>query len=92
MVSDLNKEAVAEAVSKGAIAAESMADLPHKLSAPRAGWVMVPSGDTHPILQLWDTGNTLMATYVPGSWGSTAADKLLAENGRKWRYNWADHD
>ncbi|MFQ5399311.1 MAG: phosphogluconate dehydrogenase (NAD(+)-dependent, decarboxylating) [Anaerolineae bacterium] len=44
VVSDLNKAAVEAAVSAGAVAAESMADLPHKLSAPRAVWVMVPSG------------------------------------------------
>ncbi len=44
VVSDLNEEAVQTAVSAGAVAAESMADLTHKLSAPRAVWVMVPSG------------------------------------------------
>ncbi len=44
VVSDLNQEAVQTAVSAGAGAAKSMADLPHKLSAPRAVWVMVPSG------------------------------------------------
>jgi len=44
VVSDLNKEAVEAAVSAGAVAAESMADLTHKLSTPRAVWVMVPSG------------------------------------------------
>jgi 6-phosphogluconate dehydrogenase len=43
-VSDLNAEAVDAAVSAGAAAAESMADLTHKLSVPRAVWVMVPSG------------------------------------------------
>lgn len=44
VVSDLNKEAVQMAVSAGAVAAESMADLPNKLDGPRAVWVMVPSG------------------------------------------------
>ncbi|MCP4425916.1 MAG: decarboxylating 6-phosphogluconate dehydrogenase [Chloroflexi bacterium] len=43
-VSDLNNEAVATAVSAGAVAAESMADLTQKLSQPRVVWVMVPSG------------------------------------------------
>ena len=44
VVSDLNKEAVETAVAAGAVAVESMTDLPHKLSEPRAIWVMVPSG------------------------------------------------
>jgi len=44
VVSDLNQEAVAAAVAEGAKAAGSMADLPDLLSAPRAVWVMVPSG------------------------------------------------
>lgn len=44
VVSDLNQEAVQTAVSAGAVASESMVDLPHKLSTPRAVWVMVPSG------------------------------------------------
>ena len=44
VVSDLNQEAVAEAAAAGATAAGSMADLPDLLSAPRAVWVMVPSG------------------------------------------------
>lgn len=44
VVSDLNKGAVKTAVSAGAVAADSMNDLPHKLTAPRAVWVMVPAG------------------------------------------------
>jgi 6-phosphogluconate dehydrogenase len=44
VVSDLNEEAVTTAVSAGAVAADSMPDLAHKLSVPRAVWVMVPSG------------------------------------------------
>ena len=44
VVSDLNQEAVAAAVAEGAKAAGSMADLPDLLGAPRAVWVMVPSG------------------------------------------------
>ena len=44
VVSDLNQEAVAAAAAAGATAAGSMADLPDLLSAPRAVWVMVPSG------------------------------------------------
>jgi 6-phosphogluconate dehydrogenase len=45
VVADLNEDAVKTAVSHGAIAANSIADLPNKLAAPRAVWVMVPSGN-----------------------------------------------
>ena len=45
VVSDLNEDAVKTAVSAGAIAADSIADIPKKLNAPRAVWVMVPSGN-----------------------------------------------
>jgi 6-phosphogluconate dehydrogenase len=44
VVSDLSAEAVAAAVADGAVAAETIAALPGKLSAPRAVWVMVPAG------------------------------------------------
>ena len=44
VVSDLNEVAVKTAVSAGAVAADSMNDIANKLTAPRAVWVMVPSG------------------------------------------------
>jgi 6-phosphogluconate dehydrogenase len=44
VVSDLNPEAVAEAVTAGATAAGSIAELAGLLSAPRVAWVMVPAG------------------------------------------------
>lgn len=44
VVTDLNKDAVAAAAKDGATAASSVADLASKLTAPRAVWVMVPSG------------------------------------------------
>jgi 6-phosphogluconate dehydrogenase len=44
VVSDLNETAVLEAVNHGARAALSLQDLVSKLEAPRAVWVMVPSG------------------------------------------------
>lgn len=44
IVSDLNQEAVDEAAAEGATAADTLADLPDLLSAPRAVWVMVPAG------------------------------------------------
>ncbi len=47
VVSDLNEDAVKEAVADGAIAATSLADVADKLSGqdgPRIGWVLVPAG------------------------------------------------
>jgi len=44
VVSDLNEEAVQTAVSAGAVSADSMNDIPNKLTSPHAVWVMVPSG------------------------------------------------
>ncbi len=45
VVSDRNPDAVAALAADGAVAAESPKDLIGKLSAPRAVWVMVPSGE-----------------------------------------------
>ncbi len=42
---DVNPEAVAELAGEGAEGASSLGDLASKLSAPRAVWVMVPSGE-----------------------------------------------
>lgn len=44
VVSDLNAEAVAEAVAAGAEGAASLEDVVAKLNPPRAMWVMVPAG------------------------------------------------
>ena len=45
VMSDRNTVAVRSASEKGATASESLKDLTKKLKAPRAVWVMVPSGD-----------------------------------------------
>jgi 6-phosphogluconate dehydrogenase len=42
---DVNPDAVATLAGEGAEGADSLADLAAKLSAPRAVWVMVPSGE-----------------------------------------------
>ena len=44
VVSDLNENAVAASVEQGAIGTTNMTDFVSKLTAPRAVWVMVPSG------------------------------------------------
>ncbi len=45
VVYDRSAEAVQQAVTHGATAAATLADVVNKLSAPRAIWVMVPSGE-----------------------------------------------
>ena len=42
---DFDEDAVAAAVEKGAVGADSLEDLVSKLEAPRTVWVMVPAGD-----------------------------------------------
>ena len=42
---DFNQEAVNAAADAGAVASSSLEDMVGRLSAPRAVWVMVPSGD-----------------------------------------------
>ena len=53
VVFDFNAEAVKAAEGQGADSAASLEDLASKLTAPRAVWVMVPSGDA--------TENTIMS-------------------------------
>jgi 6-phosphogluconate dehydrogenase len=45
VVYDVNPEAISELAGEGAEGASSLEDLSSKLTAPRAVWVMVPSGD-----------------------------------------------
>src|SRR5580658_7936823 len=42
---DFNAEAVAKLAASGNVGASSLEDLVSKLEAPRAIWIMVPSGD-----------------------------------------------
>ena len=45
VVSDLSPDAVKQLAGEGATGSSSLADLVSKLTAPRAVWIMVPSGD-----------------------------------------------
>jgi 6-phosphogluconate dehydrogenase len=45
VVYDVNPDAISELAGEGADGASSLQELSSKLSAPRAVWVMVPSGD-----------------------------------------------
>lgn len=45
VVYDLNEAAIQKAATEGAIGTRSFADLVQRLSAPRAVWLMVPSGE-----------------------------------------------
>ncbi len=51
VVFDRNQDAVGALVAKGAIGADSAADMASKLSAPRAIWLMVPAGIVDPVLK-----------------------------------------
>lgn len=53
-----------------------------------AAWRVIDS-----ILQGWQTSSAPpLAPYVPGSWGPAAAEQLLGQNGRFWRYSCAPHE
>ena len=45
VVYDVNPEAISELAGEGAEGASSLQELASKLNAPRAVWVMVPSGE-----------------------------------------------
>ena len=65
-VFDRNPDAVATAAADGALGAASLAELVGKLVAPRAVWVMVPSGDA--------TESTIAALAAQLSSGDTIID------------------
>ena len=46
-----------------------------------------------PILNGWQTDDAPpLASYIPGSWGPTEADELLAKEGHIWRMGCGNHD
>ena len=61
VVSDLSADAVKGLASEGAVGSSSLDDLVGKLSAPRAAWIMVPSGDPTE-----KTAQALLAKMQPG--------------------------
>ena len=52
----------------------------HRVDIVEAGWRVVD-----PILREWTTNADTLHTYPSGSWGPSAADELLARDGREWR-------
>ena len=65
VVSDLSPDAVKQLAGEGATGSTSLDDLVGKLSAPRAAWVMVPSGDAtektvQTLLARIDKGDTII--------------------------------
>jgi 6-phosphogluconate dehydrogenase len=61
VVSDLSADAVKGIAGEGAVASSSLDDLVSKLTAPRAAWIMVPSGDPTE-----KTAQALLAKMQPG--------------------------
>jgi 6-phosphogluconate dehydrogenase len=66
VVSDLSADAVKGIAGEGAVASSSLDDLVSKLTAPRAVWVMVPSGDA--------TEKTVQALLATMKSGDTIID------------------
>jgi len=65
VVSDLSPDAVKALAGEGATGSTSLDDLVSKLTAPRAAWVMVPSGDAtektvQTLLARMDKGDTII--------------------------------
>jgi 6-phosphogluconate dehydrogenase len=65
VVSDLSTDAVKGLAGEGAVASSSLDDLVSKLTAPRAAWIMVPSGDptektVQALLSTMQTGDSII--------------------------------
>jgi len=86
VVYDRNPDAVAAESTEGAVGATSLADMVAKLRAPRAVWIMVPSGkptdDTiHELLGLLQAGDTIIDGGNSNFHDSQARCKLAKEKG-----------
>ena len=81
VVSDLSPDAVKQLAGEGATGSASLDDLVTKLTAPRAAWVMVPSGDpTEKTVQAcsspaWRQATPLSTAAIPISRMTSAAPK-----------------
>src|SRR5277367_2255049 len=65
VVSDRTPDAVKALAGEGAVASSSLDDLVSKLTAPRAAWIMVPSGDptettVQALLKTMQAGDTII--------------------------------
>jgi len=65
VVSDLSPQNVTSVAGEGAVASSSLADLASKLNAPRAVWIMVPSGapteqTVEQLAQILSPGDTII--------------------------------
>jgi 6-phosphogluconate dehydrogenase len=88
-VYDRNPEAVSTAAAEGAAGSDSLAKLVSQLSAPRAVWIMVPSGkptdDTiHELLGLLSPGDTIIDGGNSNYQDSQARCALAKATGVGW--------
>ena len=86
VVSDLSADAVKGLAGEGAVASSLLDDLVRKLSAPRAAWIMVPSGDptektVQALLAKMQTGDTIIDGGNSYFKDEFAASKICAAKG-----------
>jgi 6-phosphogluconate dehydrogenase len=65
VVFDVNQDAVRSLADEGATASASLEEFVHKLTQPRAAWVMVPAGEltektVHQLADLMESGDTII--------------------------------
>jgi 6-phosphogluconate dehydrogenase len=86
VVSDLSADAVKGLAGEGATASSSLEDLVGKLGAPRAAWIMVPSGDAtektvHSLLARMQPGDTIIDGGNSYFKDDVRRSKMCAEKG-----------
>jgi 6-phosphogluconate dehydrogenase len=88
---DVGKDAVKQAVTNGAVGANSLADLVKKLEKPRTVWIMVPAGQ--PTQQTVDKLSKLLDrddTIVDGGNSKWTDDKRRAQELKKLGIHYVD--